>query len=98
MTAPGQAALRRPEEAPGKPHLLNSLGGPNGSGGALSHRRGFVNSSSDSRFAAFRGAGVMITGGLGLFGSAPSRRLIVLGAEGLPVDSVVAEARGDLAH
>src|SRR3954451_7614319 len=98
MKAASQAALRQLEEAPGKPHLLNSLGGPNGSGGALSHRRRSVNSSSDSRFAAFRGAGVMITGGLGLIGSALARRLIALGAEVLLVDSMVPEAGGNIAN
>src|SRR5438477_5421496 len=98
MKAPGQAALRQPEEAPGKPHLLNSLGSPNGSGGALSRRRGFVNSSSDSGFAAFRGAHVMITGGVGLIGSALARRLVALGAEVLLVDSMVAEAGANLAN
>src|SRR5213075_586556 len=98
MKPPGQAALRQPEEAPGKPHLLNSLADPNGSGGALSHRRGLVNSSSDSRFAAFRGAGVMITGGVGLIGSALARRLVALGAEVLLVDSMVPEAGGNIAN
>src|SRR5437763_4198873 len=98
MKPPGQAALRQPEKAPGKPHLLNSLAAPNGSGGALSHRRGLVNSRSDSRFAAFRGAGVMITGGLGLIGSALARRLVALGAEVLLVDSMVPEAGGNLAN
>jgi UDP-glucose 4-epimerase len=57
-----------------------------------------VNSTSDSRFAAFRGAGVMITGGLGLIGSALARRLIALGAEVLLVDSMVPEAGGNIAN
>ncbi len=57
-----------------------------------------MNSSSDSGFAAFRGAGVMITGGLGLIGSALARRLIALGAEVLLVDSMVPEAGGNVAN
>src|SRR5437763_3039676 len=98
MKPPGQAALRQPEEAPGKPHSLNSLADPNGSGGALSHKRGSVNSSSDSRFAGFRDARVIVTGGLGLIGSALARRLVGLGAEVLLVDSMVPEAGGNLAN
>ncbi len=53
---------------------------------------------SDTRFAAFRGAQVMITGGVGLIGSALARRLVGLGAELLLVDSLVPEAGGNLAN
>src|SRR6266496_4978608 len=60
--------------------------------------RGFVNSDSDGRFAAFRGAHVMITGGVGLIGSALARRLVALGAEVLLVDSMVPEAGGNFAN
>src|SRR6266496_1710158 len=60
--------------------------------------RGFVNSDSDGRFAAFRGAHVMITGGVGLIGSALARRLVALGAEVLLVDSMVAEAGANPAN
>jgi UDP-glucose 4-epimerase len=57
-----------------------------------------VSSRSDSRFAAFRGARVLITGGVGLIGSALARRLVGLGAEVLLVDSMVPEAGGNLAN
>jgi UDP-glucose 4-epimerase len=62
------------------------------------HKRGFVNCSSDSRFAAFRDARVLITGGVGLIGSALARRLAALGAEVLLVDSMVPEAGGNFAN
>jgi UDP-glucose 4-epimerase len=57
-----------------------------------------VNSPSDSRFAAFHGANVMITGGAGLIGSGLARRLTRLGAEVLLVDAMVPEAGGNLAN
>ena len=57
-----------------------------------------MSSSSDQRFAAFRGAHVMITGGVGLIGSALARRLLGLGAELLLVDSMVPEAGGNPAN
>jgi UDP-glucose 4-epimerase len=57
-----------------------------------------MNPPSESRFAAFRGAHVMITGGAGLIGSALARRLEGLGAEVLLVDSMVPEAGGNLAN
>jgi nucleoside-diphosphate-sugar epimerase len=57
-----------------------------------------VSATSDPRLAAFRGAHVMITGGVGLIGSALARRLAGLGAEVLLVDSMVAEAGGNLAN
>jgi len=60
--------------------------------------RGFVNRSSDSRFAAFRDARVLITGGIGLIGSTLARRLVALGAEVLVVDSMVPEAGGNFAN
>src|SRR5258707_14111733 len=72
MRAPGQAAANRLEAAAGKPHSLKSLYGPAGAGGTPLQRRGFVNSSSDSRLAAFRDARGLITGGGGPIGSAPA--------------------------
>jgi nucleoside-diphosphate-sugar epimerase len=57
-----------------------------------------VTSRSDSRFAGFRDACVMITGGLGLIGSALARRLVGLGAEVLLVDSMVSESGGNPAN
>lgn len=57
-----------------------------------------MNSPSDSQLAAFCGAQVMITGGVGLIGSALARRLAGLGAEVLLVDSMVPEAGGSLAN
>jgi UDP-glucose 4-epimerase len=57
-----------------------------------------VNRSPDSRFAGFRDARVLITGGVGLIGSALARRLVALGAEVLLVDSMVPEAGGNVAN
>ena len=57
-----------------------------------------MSGSSDSRFAAFGGKRVMITGGMGLIGSALARRLVALGAEVLLVDSMVPEAGGNPAN
>jgi UDP-glucose 4-epimerase len=57
-----------------------------------------VGSHSDRRFAAFHGARVMITGGVGLIGSALARRLVALGAEVLLVDSMVPEAGANPAN
>jgi UDP-glucose 4-epimerase len=54
--------------------------------------------NSDRRFAAFRGARVMITGGVGLIGSALARRLVALGAEVLLLDSMVPEGGGNFAN
>jgi UDP-glucose 4-epimerase len=57
-----------------------------------------VSQNSDRRFAAFRGAHVMITGGVGLIGSGLARRLVGLGAEVLLLDSMVPEAGANLAN
>ena len=57
-----------------------------------------MSSSSDSRLEAFKGARVVITGGLGLIGSALARRLVDLGAEVLLVDSMIPEYGGNLAN
>ena len=57
-----------------------------------------MNSPSASRFAAFRGARVVITGGVGLIGSALARRLVALDAEVLLIDGMVPEAGGNLAN
>jgi UDP-glucose 4-epimerase len=57
-----------------------------------------VDGASDSRFAAYRGRRVMITGGIGLIGSALARRLVGLGAEVLLIDSMVPEAGGNFAN
>src|SRR5439155_15271118 len=67
-------------------------------GGALLHKRGVVSCSSDSGFAAFHDARVLITGGVGLIGSALARRLVGLGAEVVLVDSMVPEAGGNFAN
>jgi UDP-glucose 4-epimerase len=55
-------------------------------------------SGADSRFTAFRGARVMITGGIGLIGATLARRLVELGAEVLLVDSLVPEGGGNPAN
>jgi UDP-glucose 4-epimerase len=57
-----------------------------------------VPAKCESRFAAFRGAQVLITGGVGLIGSALARRLAGLGAEVVLLDSMVAEAGANLAN
>jgi UDP-glucose 4-epimerase len=57
-----------------------------------------VSRNPDSRFAGFRDARVLITGGVGLIGSALARRLVALGAEVLLVDSMVPEAGGNFAN
>ena len=57
-----------------------------------------VSSSSDLRLEAFKGARVVITGGLGFIGSALARRLVTLGAEVLLVDSMIPEYGGNLAN
>jgi UDP-glucose 4-epimerase len=57
-----------------------------------------VTLSTDSRFAAFRGARTIITGGVGLIGSALARRLVGLGAEVLLVDSMVPEGGANPAN
>ena len=57
-----------------------------------------MESSPDSRFVGFRDARVMITGGLGLIGSALARQLVALGADVLLVDSLVPEAGGNFAN
>jgi UDP-glucose 4-epimerase len=57
-----------------------------------------VSSSFDSRLKGFKGARVVITGGLGLIGSALARRLVTLGAEVLIVDSLIPEYGGNLVN
>lgn len=57
-----------------------------------------VESSSDSRLGVFRGARVMITGGVGQIGSALARRLLALGADLLLVDSMIPEYGGNFAN
>jgi UDP-glucose 4-epimerase len=57
-----------------------------------------VSRNPDSRFAAFRDARVLITGGVGLIGSALARRLVTLGAEVLLIDSMVPEAGANFAN
>jgi UDP-glucose 4-epimerase len=55
-------------------------------------------SGADSRFTAFRGARVMITGGIGLIGSTLARQLVEFGAEVMLVDSLVPEGGGNPAN
>ena len=57
-----------------------------------------VSSNIDARLEVFRDARVVITGGLGLIGSALARRLVTLGAEVLLVDSMIPEYGGNLAN
>jgi UDP-glucose 4-epimerase len=57
-----------------------------------------VTSDTDPRLAAFAGARVLITGGLGFIGSALARRLAARGAEVLLVDSMIPEYGGNPAN
>jgi nucleoside-diphosphate-sugar epimerase len=57
-----------------------------------------VESQADSRFGVFRGARVMVTGGVGQIGSALARRLLGLGADLLLVDSMIPEYGGNFAN
>jgi len=53
---------------------------------------------SETRLETYRGARALITGGLGLIGSAIARRLIALGADVLLLDSMIPEYGGNLAN
>jgi len=53
---------------------------------------------AESQLKVYSGASVLITGGLGLIGSAIARRLVALGAEVLLVDSMIPEYGGNLAN
>lgn len=53
---------------------------------------------SDSRFAALRGARVVVTGGLGLIGSSLARRLVELGSDVLLIDNMMPEGGANLAN
>src|ERR1700752_3994678 len=57
-----------------------------------------MSSRAECRFEVYSGAKVLITGGLGLIGSALARRLVTLGAEVLLVDSMIPEYGGNLAN
>jgi nucleoside-diphosphate-sugar epimerase len=57
-----------------------------------------VTSAADLRFSAFRGARVLITGGVGLIGSALARQLVELGAEVLLVDNMMPEGGANFAN
>jgi nucleoside-diphosphate-sugar epimerase len=64
----------------------------------MTSEQGRVARNPDPRFDAYAGARAMITGGLGLIGSAIARRLVSLGAEALLVDSMIPEYGGNLAN
>src|SRR5690348_11445536 len=51
---------------------------------------------NDQRLAVFRGARVLVTGGLGFIGASLARRLAGLGADVLVVDSLIPEYGGNL--
>lgn len=57
-----------------------------------------MTNDSDSRFAAFRGARVVVTGGLGLIGSALTRRLIEFGSDVVLVDNMMPEGGANPAN
>jgi UDP-glucose 4-epimerase len=57
-----------------------------------------VNSGLDSRFEVFRGANVVVTGGVGLIGSALGRRLVQLGARVVLIDNMMPEGGANLAN
>jgi len=54
--------------------------------------------NSDSRYSAFRGAAVAVTGGVGLIGSTLARRLVDLGANVLLIDSMLPEGGANFAN
>jgi len=60
--------------------------------------RGKVPRNPEAPLDAYAGARAVITGGLGLIGSAIARRLVALGAEVLLVDSMIPEYGGNLAN
>ena len=57
-----------------------------------------VTRGSDSRFGVFRGAGVAVTGGVGLIGSALARQLVPLGARVLLIDNMMPAGGANLAN
>ena len=57
-----------------------------------------MSSRFDLRLDIFKGARVVITGGLGLIGSALARRLVTLSARVVLVDSMIPEYGGNLAN
>ncbi len=57
-----------------------------------------MTTGSDSRYSAFRDAAVVVTGGVGLIGSALARRLVELGANVLLVDSMLPEGGANVAN
>ena len=57
-----------------------------------------VSKGSDSRYSAFRGARVALTGGVGLIGSALARRLVELGSDVLLIDSMLPEGGANVAN
>ncbi len=57
-----------------------------------------MTAEAESQLAAFGGAHVLVTGGVGLIGAALARRLVGLGAQVVLIDSMVPEAGGNLAN
>src|SRR5499427_9435807 len=57
-----------------------------------------MSSRAECRLEVYSGAKVLITGGLGLIGSALARRLVALGAEVLLIDSMIPEYGGNLTN
>lgn len=57
-----------------------------------------VETGVDSRYSAFRGARVVITGGVGLIGSALARRLVALGSSVLLIDNMMPEGGANPAN
>ena len=57
-----------------------------------------MKAGSDSRFLAFRGARVAVTGGVGLIGSALARRLVELGSHVLLIDNMMPEGGANFAN
>ena len=57
-----------------------------------------MSSRAECRLEVYSGAKVLITGGLGLIGSALARRLVARGAEVLLIDSMIPEYGGNLAN
>lgn len=93
---PGQR--NRSAMAPESAHSSDRIGTIGAARSAAPEGERGVTAEGEKPFAAFAGARVLITGGVGLIGSALARRLAGLGAGVLLVDSMVAEAGANLAN
>ena len=94
------AGLDHRQAALGRPYSIGMLldrDDGHGGGKVLADYR-LVKVSLDSRFATFRGARVVVTGGIGLIGSALARRLVELGSNVLLIDNMMPEGGANTAN